>query len=1402
MTKRWISRFLFALCLTGSAIAADFPLSAVPEPLKSWVPWVLDTAANAGCPHLFNNAEQRHCAWPGALELKAGAHSAAFTQDWTAYRETWITLPGNDKHWPHDVSVDGKAVAVLSREGLPAIKLSAGAHRVSGSFAWSELPESLALPESAGLLRLELNGQNVALPVRDESNQLWLQSKADAEGAEDAQVRVYRKVVDGIPLSVETLVQLEVSGKSREITIGRALLAEMIPQGLVSPLPATLAQDGSLKVQARAGTWEIRFIVRGFGHNPGPVKALALPAERGLFAAEEVWVFQAAPLIRSASVEGATAVDPQQTTLPNEWRSLPAYLMRADTQFGLKEIRRGDSEPAPDKLTLDRRLWLSFDGSTMTVSDRVQGEISRASRLSMNAPAQLGRADVDGQDQLVTRGSDNLAGIEVKRGRLAMTADSLLPGAPRALSAVGWVHDFDRVSTELALPAGWRLLHAAGADRADGAWLAQWNLLDFFLVLVIALAAGQMWGYGWGFVALLALVLSYQEPGAPTWEWLVVLAAVALHRVLPVGRVKNGMHWIQRASLLVLVLVTLGFATDQVRSALYPVLENGGYASFGDTAEPFAAAPAAAPAPMPAQEMPADASGMAEELSVENRAERPSSKALGTMMSRSSAPKKAEPYQRQRAYQMMDPDAKVQTGPGLPDWRWHSYRLSWDGPVRQDQPLDLWLLSPAANKVLVVARLILLGLLLACVAGLSRRFGRGGSGNEKTGRFAKPVGMLLIAAFAAGSALHSTQASAALPDQQRLDELKEKITRPADCLPECADISRLSVQLQGSSLRLGLDVEAAIDTALPLPGGAKHWLPNEARLDGKIAYVQRDAGGGLWLLIPAGRHRVELNGEMLARDVVQLPLPRKPRRVDVIAEGWDVAGLSDEANESNSAGVADTLQLTRRVKAAGSTEAPSLPPFLRVERRLILDLVWRVETTVRRDSPLGVPALAQIPLLPGESVTSSGISVKDGKVLVNLGPQADSLSWSSSLAQTTELKLAAPNTSDWVESWNIAASALWHLTADGIPPVAADANDDADLAFRPWPGETLALKIERPQAIAGQTLTIDSSSLLVTPGTRATDYQLRLSVRSSRGVDHTLTLPEGANLQRVSINGQPRPIRATGRQLVLPLTPGKQVVEVVWRVDQGMSLSYATLPVGLAQASVNSRAELRLPHDRWLLLASGPGIGPAILFWGKLLVLIGVALVLGRVGQANALPMRRWQWIVLALGLTQVDWWAAALVVAWFFAFALRGKTIVEANADETKRSRRWLFNLSQLALVALTLALFGVLFAAVEGGLLGQPDMQVVGNNSSYGQLNWYLDRAAAELQGAWILSLPILVYRGLMLLWALWLAWSLLAWLKWGWNAFGQGDLWRRKPKFIMPTDVQTPDNASSTSSRPESQ
>lgn len=1398
MTKKWILSFLFVLASVSvsasTSIASDFPKSAVPDPLKSWIPWVLDEVPNAGCPHLFNDAANAECAWPAVLDLKVSAKGAIFSQDVNVYHQSWFNLPGDEQQWPEEVTVDGKPVAVISKDGLPLIALAIGAHHIAGRFAWASAPESLALPAHAGLLRLDLNGQLVTAPVRDESNRVWLQRKVAAEGVEQVQLKVARKVNDGVPMTVTTRFHLDVSGKGREIILGRALLPELIPQELLSALPASLTQDGNLTVQARAGTWDITFVAR----HPGQAKALTLPSGTGILAEDEVWVFEAAPLIRTTSIEGPTSIDTQQLSLPDEWRSLPGYLMRPNSQFGFKEIRRGDSDPAPDKLSLARRLWLSFDGKSMTMSDVIQGEVSRAARLNMSLQNQLGRVDIDGRDLQITSGSDKLAGVEVKRGALRMTADSLMGDALRSMPVVGWQHDFDKVGIELNLPAGWRLFHASGTDRAQGAWISRWNLLDFFVVLVIALAAGHLWGRKWGALALFALILSYQEPDAPRFSWMVLLALVAIVRALPDGRLLVWMNRLKQLSLLSVVLISLHFATAQVRGALYPVLERDAYLSFDQQdAERYAgvkevAMPAPAAAPVAGMQAEVAEIVPAPALNLPPGSPPMKGKAMAGVSSdklKSMQLSKVDSSYRTRNDSAIDPDAKVQTGPGLPQWRWRSYQLVFDGPVRQDQQLHLWLISPWVNKLLVLLQLILLGMLLACVADVFKKMESSSndpsapSGHQKWNifkRFGKNLTVLGFALVIVGATLHTSPVQAQLPNPEQLQALKEKLLRPADCLPECAEISRLSVQVIGPNVRLGLEIDAAIDTALPLPGGAKHWMPNEARLDGKPAYVHRDESGALWLLAPAGRHRVELNGALMLSDTLQLPLARKPRHVEVIAEGWDVAGLSEES------GAADTLQLSRRVKASAKgdkSEAPALPAFLQVTRRLVLDKEWTVHTTVARSSPLGVPALANIPVLPGESVTTAGMAVKDGKVLVNLGPQADSISWDSTVNQATEISLSASKDSAWTEFWVIDSSNAWHIKAQGIPPVAADVGGAADLSFRPWPGETLKISIERPQAIPGQTMTIDESRLVASPGARATDYLLTMNIRSSRGLDYSVLLPEGAVLQRVTINQQQRPIRASGRQLVLPLVPGTQKIDIAWRVDQGMAVSYSSLSPNLNTTSVNHFLEVNLPHERWLLLTSGPGVGPAILFWGKLIILLAVALALGRFG---GLPMRTRHWILLALGLTQVAWWGAVLVIAWFFAFSSREKVAETPSA-------RWLFNLRQVILVLLTVAMLGILLSAVEGGLLGQPDMQVAGNQSSANNLHWYLDRSAAELPIAWTLSLPMLVYRGLMLLWALWLAWSLLSWLKWGWNALVVGGLWKRKP--IVVATAGASDSASAS-------
>ncbi len=310
----------------------------------------------------------------------------------------------------------------------------------------------------------------------------------------------------------------------------------------------------------------------------------------------------------------------------------------------------------------------------------------------------------------------------------------------------------------------------------------------------------------------------------------------------------------------------------------------------------------------------------------------------------------------------------------------------------------------------------------------------------------------------------------------------------------------------------------------------------------------------------------------------------------------------------------------------------------------------------------------------------------------------------------------------------------------------------------------MRLEVTRPAGVEGPTATVDASALVATPGLRSMDASLSVSLRSSRGGEQRITLPEGAVLRGVSVNGTQQPLRQEGREVVLPLVPGSQKFSLDWSEPQLLGLRLRTPVVDLGMPSVNAGIELHVPQSRWILAAGGPRLGPAVLFWSFLVVLVGIAVGLGRI---PVTPLRFHHWLLLGLGLTQAPLGAAATVVVWLLALGWRG-------SRGNRLPGRW-FDLAQVGLAVLTAVALLALLVSIRTGLLGLPEMQIEGNGSSGYLLRWYADRADATLPAAWVVSVPLLVYRLAMLAWALWLAQALLRWLRWGWDCFSHGELWR---------------------------
>lgn len=340
------------------------------------------------------------------------------------------------------------------------------------------------------------------------------------------------------------------------------------------------------------------------------------------------------------------------------------------------------------------------------------------------------------------------------------------------------------------------------------------------------------------------------------------------------------------------------------------------------------------------------------------------------------------------------------------------------------QRLRLFLVPPWLNRLLGFLRIALVGLLLLRVLPWPERDGPRFLG--LLGR--RPASAAVMLAVASvGLLLAATAARAETPSAEVLKELRERLLAKPACHPDCAAVSRLALETGHGVLRARLEVGAAAPVAVPLPGGAQHWLPALVLVDGKPpAGPLASADGRLWVRLEPGRHEIQLEGPLPAGDSVVLALPLKPHRVELAGAGWTATGVHEDGVPD------DSIQLHRTATApigatatAAGASAPAgnaLPPFLEVERTLHLGLRWSVETRVVRRSPAGTPAAVDVPLLPGESVTSPGVRVAQGKAQVSLGPKASAVGWASDLAMSSPLALEAPRTLAWTEVWQLDAA--------------------------------------------------------------------------------------------------------------------------------------------------------------------------------------------------------------------------------------------------------------------------------------------------------------------------------------------------------------------------------------------
>ena len=1322
-----MARFWLAL-LAALTLTITVPLHAAPDPrtipdaLKPWVDWVLHDAPRARCTRFWQDTQAARCAWPGTLQLSVGPTGGRFSQTWQTEITDWIALPGGVENWPQNVTVDKQPATVVARDGRPMLQLPQGQSQVGGEWIWTNLPEALQVPAEIGLVTLEINGNPVSRPYLDGSSRLWLRAvntEPNVGTESGLELKVYRKLVDDIPARLETRLVIRAAGAARDLRLPNPLPPDAIAVALASPLPARLNPDGSLSVQLRPGEWNLDLGARF----PLPPERLTAIGGEAPWPGFEIWSHEARPSLRLVELDGAPAVDPSSAGVPDDWRTLPAYRLAPDTTLTVTTRQRGLGEQSSARLELQRTLWLDFDGGGYSVRDRLSGHLGAGAwRLAAIPRLELGRATLHDIPLPPTQDAvEQGIGFEIRAEPVELIADGRVRAEGPDLPVSGWQTRLQSVETSLYLPAGWMLLHATGVDNVPRSWLARWTLLDVFLVVLTALAIGRIWSWPWALVALIGLALVWHEPGAPRWTWINLIAATALLTLLPAGKLRRWSGWYRTLSWAALLVIAVPFFIQQAQLALHPQL------ATPIAADRYDATSQALPhAELDRMAAPAEAIAMSKA---------PTSRLK--IFDASSAPP--------RGVLDPDPDTLIPTGPGMPRWRTEPIQLRWQGPITADQNYQLWLIPPLANSLLRAVSIALL-------AWLALRLLRV--------RLVKPLALhrlpnVTTLAVLGLLVLPPPAGAETFPPPELLQNLRERLLTPAECHPECLTWSQLQIDANATTLALRLEFHAATTTAAPLPIRAPGWAGLTLQLDGKpTAALAATPTGPLWTPIPAGRHIVTVQTPAQGLTRIELPLGMPVQFIGSRLTGWQLQGVQDgRATESS-------LHLIRDAGVANATDPVTepLPAFFELDRHLHLDREWSITTEVHRVTSPGAAVRLRIPILPGESLLTEGLTVDAGHVDIAV---EDRVSWRSSLALTDTLTLTAANTTEWTEIWRVEPGVWWHLEHSTLAPIEATA---PTRVWRPLPGETLNLLITRPEVVAGAALAVEQNRLTLTPGNHSTLASLALTLRSAQGGRHRIALPADAELERVTHDGQRLVLDSDAGVVTLPLRVGEQDFTLDWREPRGMSSEFGARTVQLDAPAVNSHVRYQVPPARWVLWTWGPRQGPAVMIWGLLAVLLGVAIALARLPLT---PLRTGAWFLLLLGLSQLPSYIGLIVVGWLLALGGRARSTIERSG--------WSFNLMQIGLVALTLIALAVLVLAVRQGLLGAPEMHIAGNFSSATQLNWYQDRIDGTVASPTIWSVSIWWYRALMLAWALWLAFALLGWLRWGWSCFSTHQLWR---------------------------
>jgi hypothetical protein len=1365
-------------------------LSFVPDSLKPWIEWIKQKNPDWDC---AVSGSVYQCIWPGKLKYIFNPNGANFELEVEVLAKAAVPLPALAGTYPRNLRVFKKSGEEFSApfqatDANVSVLLPRGIFIVKGNFVWEALPAELPAHGSYAQVQLEGLDQKKSFTQIRSPNSLRLQPQDQTASADSLNLLVLRKVSDGSPLSIETLIKLTVAGKSRPIEISAALVPTSEAVSIQAHLPTQLNSEGKLVIQLLPGEHQVRIL--SLLHQP--VSKIIRPfVELPEWPSEEIWSWWPDMSLRSVEITGGAGIDAALTQLPDDWKAAAAYSMKAGEILHLEEKRRGQELVAPNSISLNREIWLDLEGQGATVLDRFSGSLQRSSRINAADSLIIGRASSASKPVLITLDPDSQQkGIELRNQNLDLEVVSKVADA-RTLLASGWNTVVNNFSMQLNIPPAWRLIHVRGASSVSDSWVNSWSLLRIFSVIILVLAYFKLFNLKIALLLGISLFLNQNEFLAPNIIFVHFVALAALVKVLQSfsevwSTVINKVLFITYALLLV---QSLAFAKLQITEAIFPQLQSGtryqtAIQSFIASIETnfyawpitililaysiFAFSRIAKSSsikgfigklvgygfgffllvpllfsvislinrPVQTRTFSHD-SGHVVEDSYQER------KSIGSMPYAGSVVSPLAMSAQKERQALSFKDKNTASGPALPEWNWKSSYIDVATPLNSEHILDFYLIPPWLSRILCVVRA---GLAIFLAVVLFRTLG---FANIFAAIRREALSPALILCFCLA---FPAKSFGQFPSAELLAELETRMQEQRCTQTQCASIDTLDIELSDTELILNARAVSDGTSFVKIPGPLERYNLTEVTINSKpTSAIRRNAQGFLEILTGPGLNLIEVKAQLPKVDSFNLQFEQKAIAVSVNSSTWITEGLGTD-------GIVDSnLRLVRRLTQELDTDnrqkstSTDLPTWIKVTRKFMLSEQFNIALTVERLGALDREAQVSLELLPEEKVTSAGFDVQGANLNLVFEPGSNIIELNSLLPFSDKLSLLAQKKERLIEEWQIQCDTFLFCDHSGIKQINGAIGNQKILTFLPFQGEKLELAITSLVAAQGDFYTVENLSHQINWGTNLQQGTLHLTVRATQQATFWLQLPKDYEIINVALNGQSGQSSNLDSRISVVLNPAVHNLQIDYSRSWQPNFKELVPEIEISAPANNLRVTVVPSADRWLLWLGGSSWGPAVVFWIKMLLLIALCVFLKKL---EIISVSWFGVVFLGIGLASLPLFLVAFPLIWLAAI----KNLPKLQ-QQTKTIPRWLGLSSFFVSALIAIVLWSLV---VETGLLLDPPMLITGAGSSANNLKWYFDHSANVLPTPYVISIPLWYWRVFAMIWSSWLVIALFSWLR----------------------------------------